>query len=139
MTNTEKQAILERCNATSKGNLMEHLQIKYTDIGDQYMSAQMPVTKAHTQPDGVLHGGASIALAETLGSIAAFVFFCQDGGSIRGVELSANHVRSAKIGETVTATATCLHSGRTLQVWEIKITNEEQKLISFCKFTTMKI
>ena len=135
----EKTEILKRYNKTSHNNLMGLLQIEYIDVGDDYMVAKMPVTENVTQIDGVLHGGATLALAETVGSMAAFVLFSKEGEQIRGIELSANHVRSAVVGEFVIAKAICLHQGKTLQVWDIKITNESDKLVSICKFTTIRI
>ena len=99
----------------------------------------MPVTDKVTQIDGVLHGGATLALAETAGSVAAFLLHRKPNEQIRGIELSANHLRSGKIGDTLFATAKCIYAGRTLQLWEINITNQDNKLISYCKFTTIKI
>ena len=88
---------------------------------------------------GVLHGGATLALAETAGSIGAYLLYRNDDEQIRGSELSANHLRAGRVGDTLYAKAVCVNAGRTLQLWEIKVTNQEEKLISYCKFTTIRI
>jgi 1,4-dihydroxy-2-naphthoyl-CoA hydrolase len=96
----------------------------------------MPVTSKVHQPDGVLHGGASVALAESVGSAGAFVFLNSEDIVIRGIEISANHVKSVKDG-FVYAKATILHKGRTTQLWQIRITNEADELVSLVKLTTL--
>ena len=135
MTNQE---ILERCNAITKNTLMETLSIEYTEIGKDYLIAKMPVTPRVHQPDGVLHGGAMVALAESVGSAAAIVFLDPTKFSIRGIEISANHVKSVKSG-FVFATAKPIHLGKTTQVWDIKITDENNRLISAVKLTTLAL
>ncbi|MDO4229624.1 MAG: PaaI family thioesterase [Capnocytophaga sp.] len=120
-------------------NMMKFWDIDFVELGENYITLKMPVTQRVTQIDGVLHGGATLALAETAGSIGAWILYRNEGESIRGIELSGNHLRSAKINDTVFAKATCINAGQTLQLWEIKITNQDDKLISFCKFTTIKI
>jgi len=96
----------------------------------------MPVTSRVHQPDGILHGGASVALAESIGSAAAIVFMGPEVVSIRGIVISANHVKSVKDGY-VYARATALHNGRTTQLWQIRITNENDELVSIIKLTTI--
>lgn len=135
MTN---QDILDRCNAITQNTLMETLSIQYTEIGDDYLVAKMPVTPHVHQPDGVLHGGAMVALAESVGSAAAIVFLDPTKFSIRGIEISANHVKSIKSG-FVYATAKPIHLGKTTQVWDIKITDEDNRLISAVKLTTLAL
>lgn len=98
----------------------------------------MPVTPKVHQPDGVLHGGASVALAESVGSAASYIFLDGQEFFVRGIEIAANHVRSIKEG-FVFAKASILHKGRTTQLWEIKITDEEGNLISNCKLTTIAL
>jgi len=98
----------------------------------------MPVTSRVHQPDGVLHGGASVALAESVGSAAAFLFFDAESVSIRGIEISANHVKSIRDGY-VYAKAKVIHKGRTTQLWQIPIVNEADELISMVKLTTMTL
>ncbi len=133
-----KEKILKICNDTRKGTLMETLDIEYTDVGENYLVAKMPVGPKVFQPDGVLHGGATVALAESVGSAASYVFLDGQKFFIRGIEIAANHVRSIKEGE-VFARATIVHKGRTTQLWEIRITDAEQNLISLCKLTTIAL
>lgn len=133
-----KEQILAYCNERCKDTLMETLDIEYTDVGDDYVVARMPVTPKVHQPDGVLHGGASVALAESVGSFAAFLFLNNPDVMVRGIEIAANHVKSIKEG-FVYAKATVMHLGRTTQLWQIRITNEEDQLISLVKLTTMTI
>ncbi|MGS2739544.1 PaaI family thioesterase [Sinomicrobium sp. M5D2P17] len=134
----DKQKILDKCNAMRKDTLMETLRIEYTDVGDDYLVAKMPVNSKVHQPDGVLHGGAMVALAESVGSAAAYIFLNTDDFFIRGVEIAANHVRSLKEGE-VYAKATILHKGRTTQLWQILLTDTEGRLVSVCKLTTISL
>ncbi|WP_190808533.1 PaaI family thioesterase [Flagellimonas sp. S3867] len=134
----DKEKILSICNAISKDTLMETLDITYTDAGDNFLVARMPVTSKVHQPDGVLHGGATVALAESVGSAAAHVFLDTKNFYVRGIEIAANHVKGIKEG-FVYAKATILHNGRTTQLWEIKITNGEGNLISNCKLTTIAL
>ncbi|MCV6629204.1 MAG: hotdog fold thioesterase, partial [Flavobacteriaceae bacterium] len=111
---------------------------EFIDVGVDYLTAKMPVTPRVHQPDGVLHGGASVALAESVGSCAAFVFLDTPDIAVRGIEISGNHVKSLTDG-FVFATAKLLHKGRTTQLWDIKITNESDQLVSFCKLSTISI
>ncbi|MEJ4087994.1 hotdog fold thioesterase [Galbibacter orientalis] len=117
---------------------METLEIEYTEIGEDYLIAKMPVTSKVHQPDGVLHGGAMVALAESVGSAASYLFLNTEDFFIRGIEISANHLKSIKEG-WVFAKATFIHKGRTTQLWEIKITDSEKNLISICKLTTIAL
>lgn len=133
-----KDKILAVCNQIRSGTLMETLDIEYVDVGENYLIARMPVTPKVHQPDGVLHGGASVALAESVGSAASYVFLDGNQFFVRGIEIAANHVKGIKEG-FVYARASILHKGRTTQLWEIKITNEEGDLISNCKLTTIAL
>lgn len=133
-----KEKILKICNDTSKNTLMETLQIQYIDVGEDFLLAKMPVTSKVHQPDGVLHGGAMVALAESVGSAASYIFLDASKYVIRGLEISANHVKSVKEG-FVFAKGTIIHKGRTTQLWDIKITNETGELISVCKLTTISL
>ncbi|TMU56285.1 PaaI family thioesterase [Flagellimonas algicola] len=133
-----KAKILEVCNNICKNTLMETLDISYVDVGENFLIAKMPVSPKVHQPDGVLHGGASVALAESVGSAASYVFLDGQEFFVRGIEISANHVRSVKEGY-VYAKASIIHKGRTTQLWEIKISNEEGDLISNCKLTTIAL
>ena len=138
MDQEKKTALLERCNAICKNTLMETLDISFIDIGADYLTAKMPVNSKVHQPDGVLHGGASVALAESVGSAASFMFLDAQKFTVRGIEISANHVKSIAEG-FVYAKASVIHKGRTTQLWEIRITNEEDQLISLVKLTTIAL
>ncbi|MBA5793236.1 PaaI family thioesterase [Flavobacterium sp. xlx-214] len=131
-----KAEILELCKNMSKNTLMETLNIEYIDVGDDFLTAKMPVNSKVHQPMGLLHGGASVALAESVGSAASMLFVDLKQFEVRGIEISANHLRSKKEGE-VFATAKIIHKGSRLHLWEIKITDEEGKLISLCKLSNM--
>ncbi|WP_430907758.1 PaaI family thioesterase [Maribacter sp. 2-571] len=133
-----KQKILKVCNEATKNTLMETLQIEYIDVGENYLVGKMPVNSKVHQPDGVLHGGASVALAESIGSTASYIFLDGQNFFVRGIEIAANHVKSIRSGE-VFARATIVHKGRTTQLWDIKITDSENNLISSCKLTTMSL
>ena len=131
----DKKQILAMSNAICKNTLMETLEIEYVDVGEDFLTARMPVTKKVHQPDGVLHGGATAALAESVGSAAVFVLNQDPSIQVRGIEITANHVKSISSGY-VFAKAKVIHKGRTIQLWEIKVTDEEDQLISLCKLTT---
>jgi uncharacterized protein (TIGR00369 family) len=132
----DKEKILSMCNLFSKNTLMETLEIEFIDAGEDFLVAQMPVNPRIHQPMGLLHGGATVALAESVGSAASMLFVNPEESEIRGIEISANHLRSKKEG-IVFGTAKIIHKGRSLHLWEIKITDEEGKLISLCKLTNM--
>ena len=133
-----KAKILEVCNQIRKNTLMETLDIEYIDVGENFLMARMPVTSKVHQPDGVLHGGASVALAESVGSAASYIFLDASKVFVRGIEIAANHVKGVREG-FVFARATILHKGKTTQLWEIKITNENDELVSNCKLTTIAL
>ncbi len=121
-----------------KNTLMETLEIEFIDVGDNFLVARMPVTPRVHQPDGVLHGGASVALAESVGSAGAYFFLNSKEVVIRGIEIAANHIKSVRDGY-VYAHASILHKGRTTQLWQIKITNETGDLVSLVKLTTLTL
>lgn len=125
---------LEHMQARRSDTLVEHLNIEFVEIGDDYLVAKMPVDKTTVQPLGVLHGGASCALAETVGSIAAN--FCVDLEKqyCVGSHIQTHHLRVARPG-WVYGTARPVHIGKTTQVWEIKILNEQKHLISLSTLT----
>lgn len=135
----DKVETLAAINKAMKNTLMETLSIKYIDYAEDfsYMVATMPVTPRVHQPMGLLHGGATIALAESVGSAASH-FAAGDKFEARGLEISANHVRSIREG-MVTATARIIHRGRSTHLWEIRIVDEQDRLISICKLTNMII
>lgn len=123
-------------NHLIKNTLMETLSIKLTEIGDDYVVATMPVSSKVYQPDGLLHGGASVALAETVGSFASHLFIDTEKYFVRGLEISANHLKGVKDG-MVTATARPIHRGKTTHLWEVKLKDEQDDLISLVKLTTI--
>ena len=132
----DKEKILQYCNEISKNTLMQTLNIEYVDAGPDYLTATMPVNPSVHQPMGLLHGGASVALAESVGSAASFLFVNPEHSEVRGIEISANHVKAKRNG-MVTATARIIHQGSSVHLWEIRITDEKESLISICKLTTM--
>lgn len=133
-----KEEMLELSKKVCKNTLMETLEIEFTEIGKDYLIAKMPVNSRVHQPDGVLHGGASVALAESVGSMASYVFLNTDEFFVRGIEISANHLKSIREG-WVYAKAIFIHKGRTTQLFEIRITDEEENLISIVKLTTIAL
>jgi len=132
----EKSEILQAFNMRCKDTLMETLEIEYVDVGADFLVAKMPVNSKVHQPYGLLHGGATAALAESVGSAASAYFVDNSKFIVKGIELSVNHLKSIREGE-VTATAKILHKGRTTHLWEIKVTDEHQKLISVAKLTNI--
>ncbi len=117
-----------------EGTLAGQIGIEFSEVGDNYLKATMPVDSRTKQPYGLLHGGASVALAETLGSVAASLVLDPEVFVCVGLEINANHVRSVRQGK-VTGTASPLHLGATTHVWEIKITNEQNKLVCVSRIT----
>lgn len=115
-------------------NMAEHLAIEFTEIGADFLKARMPVDHRTNQPYGILHGGASCVLAETLGSIGAAFCIDQDKFICVGLEINANHIRSVREG-FVTGTATPIHIGGTTQVWDIRIHDEKEKLVCVSRLT----
>lgn len=125
---------IAQLNAESHGTAPEHLGIEYLELGDNWLRGRMPVDARTRQPIGLLHGGASALLAETLGSIAANL--CVDTAThyCVGLEINANHVRGVSDG-WVTGTAEALHIGRTTHVWSIRIESEQGKLVCIARLT----
>lgn len=117
-----------------EGQMARHIGIEITEVGSDFMVARMPVDHRTIQRIGILHGGASLALAETIGSIAASYCIDREKQYIVGQEINANHIRPVKSGY-VHATATPLHLGKSSQVWDIRIRNEEGKLVCVSRFT----
>jgi 1,4-dihydroxy-2-naphthoyl-CoA hydrolase len=132
----DKEKMLRLCNEWSKNTLMETLEIAYVDAGEDFLVATMPVNSRVHQPMGLLHGGASVALAESVGSAASIMFVNPEKQEVRGIEISANHLKSKREG-TVTATAKIVHKGASIHLWEIRIVDENDKLVSLCKLTNM--
>jgi 1,4-dihydroxy-2-naphthoyl-CoA hydrolase len=132
------QATLDQLKERSKNTLIEHLGIEYLEIGDDFLIARMPVDNRTRQPAGLLHGGASVALAETLGSVAAALCVNSEKKDIVGLEINANHIRPVKKG-WVTGVTKPIHIGNTTQIWEIKICNELDKLVCVSRLTVAVI
>jgi len=132
----DKDKMLQLCNDWCRNTLMDTLEIEYIDAGEDFLTAKMPVNPRVHQPMGLLHGGATVALAESVGSAASFLFVNPEKQEVRGIEISANHLRAKREG-TVYCTARIIHQGRSVHLWEIKITDEAGKLISLCKLTNM--
>lgn len=133
-----KDVILDQFKSMTKNTLIETLSIELVDLGEDFLTLKMPVTPKVYQPDGVLHGGATVALAETCGSFAAELLMNTKDFFVRGIEISANHVKSVRDG-FVYAKATFIHKGRTTQLFEIKVTDNDDNLISLCKLTTISL
>ncbi len=119
---------------TPGGTLIDHLGIHFTELGDDFLRGTMPVDVRTVQPYGLLHGGASVALAETLGSMGAAMCVDTAGYQCVGQEINANHVRAARSG-VVTGTARPIHIGGRTQVWGIDIVNEADKLVCVSRIT----
>lgn len=132
----DKEKMIHFCNEWSKNTLMQTLEIEFIDAGEDFLVATMPVNSRVHQPMGLLHGGASVALAESVGSAASIMFVNPEKSEVRGIEISANHLKAKKEG-IVTGTARIIHKGRSIHLWEIKIVDEQGKLISLCKLTNM--
>jgi 1,4-dihydroxy-2-naphthoyl-CoA hydrolase len=128
------QANIADLNARSTGTIVEHIGIEFLEIGDDYLKARMPVDARTIQPAGILHGGASVVLAETLGSVAALLCEDPDKKHCVGLEVNANHVRSVRSGY-VYGVAKPLHIGSSTQIWEITISNEEGRLVCVARLT----
>ncbi|PSG88401.1 PaaI family thioesterase [Aurantibacter aestuarii] len=133
-----KEETLAIANKASKNTLMETLQIEMIDYGEDFLLARMPVTPRVHQPDGVLHGGATAALAESVGSFASHIFLDSENLMIRGLEITANHLKSVREGY-IYAKATFIHKGRTTQLLDIRVTNDKEELISVCKLSTISL
>ncbi len=125
---------VEALNKMSINTMVTHLGIEFTEVGDHFICATMPVDHRTHQPLGLLHGGASVALAETVGSIAANLCVDRNTQYCVGLEINANHIKSIKEGK-VLGTATPIHIGKKTHVWDIRITNEQNELISVSRIT----
>jgi uncharacterized protein (TIGR00369 family) len=132
----DKKTILSGFNKRCENTLMETLEIEYVDIGDGFLVAQMPVNSKVHQPYGLLHGGATAALAESVGSAASAFFVDSNKFIVKGIELTINHVKSIREGKVI-ATAKIIHKGRSTHLWEIRVVNESNELISISKLTNI--
>lgn len=125
---------IEDLNKINQGTLMEQLHIEYLEVADGYVKAKMPVNERTKQPMGILHGGANLALAETIGGLGSALIVDLDEFDVRGSQISANHVGTAHTGY-VFAEANIIHRGRNTHVWNIDIIDEEGKKVSTCRLT----
>ncbi len=130
----KNQPEIKQINLVCLQTAAQSLGIEFTEVGPDYLKARMPVDHRTIQPAGLLHGGASVLLAETLGSVASL--YCRDDESTLpvGIEINANHIKSVRSG-FVTGTVFPIHIGRTLHVWEIKIKNETDQLCCVSRLT----
>lgn len=130
----KRHLTLDELNATSNNTMVAHLGIVYTHLGDDSLEAVMPVDSRTHQPFGLLHGGASVVLAETLGSVAGYL--CTEGEQkVVGLEVNANHIRSVRSGR-VRGVCRALHAGSRHQVWQIDILDEQDRLCCSSRLTT---
>lgn len=129
----KKTATIEAVNEYCKGTMCEYVDIRVTEIGDDYVRGTMPVDHRTQQHMGIIHGGASVVLAETLGSIGS-TLCCPDGHFIVGLDINANHIRAGR-PPFVTGTARPIHIGSSTMVWEIRITDAEDKLVCISRLT----
>jgi len=132
----DKIKTLQILNNLNRNTLMETLEIEFVDVGRDFVTAKMPVNTRVYQPYGILHGGATAALAETVGSCASALFVDTNTKIVKGIELSINHLKSKKEG-VVFGVAKPIHKGKTTHLWEIKVIDEEDNLISICKLTNI--
>lgn len=132
------EVTLEYLRDRSKNTLVEHLGIEFLEIGDDYLKAKMPVDNRTRQPTGLLHGGASVVLAETLGSVAARLCMGSDKKGIVGLEINANHIHPVSEG-WVTGITKPIHVGNATQIWEIMIYDEKDRLICISRLTVANI
>jgi len=124
-------------NDSSKDTIVEHLDIKFSEIGDDYLEATMPVNNKTVQPFRLLHGGASVVLAETLGSVASNIIAATSNQQVVGLEVNANHLKSVKEGQIVTGRVTPVRIGKRIHVWQIEIKNELEDLICSSRLTVV--
>jgi 1,4-dihydroxy-2-naphthoyl-CoA hydrolase len=129
-----RRPTLEDLNGLSANTLLEQLEIRFTEVGDDYLVATMPVDRRTHQPFGLLHGGATVALAESLGSSAANCCLDMEAEFAVGLEINANHLRSVRSG-LVTGTARPVHIGRRTQVWETRVEDEAGRLVCVSRLT----
>jgi 1,4-dihydroxy-2-naphthoyl-CoA hydrolase len=130
--------LIRELNEFCVNTLVDHLGIEFTEAGDNYLKARMPVDHRTKQPMGILSGGASLALAETIGGAASIALIDTKKYNVVGIQMTANHIGQATHGY-VHAYASLLHKGTKTHVWDILITNDEGKKISACRLTNMLI
>lgn len=124
----------EQINLLAPNTIVERIGIEFTEVGEDYLKARMPVDERTVQPARILHGGASVVLAETLGSVAAYLCIDSSKKTAVGLEINANHVRSVRDGP-VTGTVTPLHLGSSTHIWQINIHDTRQRLVCTARIT----
>jgi 1,4-dihydroxy-2-naphthoyl-CoA hydrolase len=129
---------VDQLNPLGRGTMGEHIGIELIEIGENYLKGKMPVDHRTRQPYGLLHGGASVALAETLGSVGSAFVVNRQHYDVVGLEINANHLRGVREG-FVYGTATAIHLGKTTHVWDIRITDEREKLVCISRLTVAVI
>jgi 1,4-dihydroxy-2-naphthoyl-CoA hydrolase len=134
----DKNIKVSHLQEISKNTMVEHLGIEFLELGKNFITAKMPVDHRTHQPMGLLHGGASIVLAETLGSVASSILVDMNKFHCVGLEINANHIKSARNG-FVTGKATPIHLGKKTHVWDIKITNGNDELVCVSRLTVAVI
>ncbi len=133
-----KGVSINHLNEISKGTMVEHIGIEFTEIGEDFIMAKMPVDHRTVQPMRLLHGGASVTLAETLGSVASAISVDPEKYNCVGLEINANHIKSMTSGY-VYGKASPIHLGRKTHVWDIRITNKEGELVCISRLTVAVI
>jgi 1,4-dihydroxy-2-naphthoyl-CoA hydrolase len=126
---------MKEWQALGNNTMAGHLGIEFTEIGENFLKARMPVDQRTCQPYGLLHGGASVTLAETLGSVGSAFVIDKEQFICVGLEINANHIRGAQLGSQVFGTAIPLHLGQTTHVWEIRIVDQHEKLVCVSRIT----
>ena len=134
----DKEKILEKLQKSIQGTMSSAIGIKITDVGNNFICGKMPVDKRTVQPFGILHGGASVALAESLGSIAGSMKIDLNTEMVVGIEINVNHLKSVRDG-WVEGKASPIRVGKKIQVWEIKIANEKNELVCVSRLTLVVI
>ena len=129
---------ISKVNSYSENTLLSHLDIEFIEIGSDFLIAKMPVNYKTTQPMGILHGGASVALAESIGSVGSNLLIDSKTEYAVGLSINANHIGSAK-KKFVTGKGTLIHMGRSTHIWSIEIIDDDKNLISICRLTVMII
>ncbi len=135
---TAGEDILRVMNQTGHGNMVHHLGIEFIHVTENSITASMPVDERTKQPIGLLHGGAAVALAETLSSMGSAMMVDLKTKAIVGIEINANHLRSVSKGK-VTAIGTILHKGRTTHIWDVKVVDESGNTVAICRSTNLVI
>ncbi len=127
---------IDEINLICKNSFISHLEIEFTEYGEGYILAQMPVNSKKTQPLGLLHGGASLALAETVAGAGSMLLIDNEKYVSLGLQVTGNHVSTVSSG-TLTARAEIIHQGQSTHVWDVKITSDDGKLISVSRVTNI--